>query len=296
MRGPRLAAAVAVALVVPSLAAAQSVERVRVAGPGVTSAFPRGVSLELVSPSDYTRRTAAGTEGSWTGPAYWASGDRSVGGTASMQWTVTFDAKPASAKAAALAATTRGWPLDKKDSIAVPHYVGKRDVGTILGYYVITRGLAPKDASYEAALAFPVAPNAYSIVRFEALDPATDSAGTLGSYLVGGSVLPSYWNRGQIFWAFSGVRLVGNLPPTNVSLIRAAGRRLTGVVADAFRHPVLGVPVSLQIQLGSSWRQLTKTKTDENGAFSIRVGRKGTYRAVASSRGQQVASPAVSVA
>ena len=104
---------------------------------------------------------------------------------------------------------------------------------------------------------------------------------------------PSVWNRGQAFWAMTGVRLLGNLPPTRVILTRA-GDVLQGTVDDAFRHPVLRVPVSLQRKLGSSWRQLTKTKSDADGAFSVRVGR-GVYRAVAISRGKMIASPAVSV-
>jgi hypothetical protein len=285
--------AVLVALVIPSLAAAQSVERVRVSGPGVTPAFPRGISLELASPPDYARRSAGGAQGSWGGPDYWASGKRDLGGKASIRWSVSFTTSAAIPKTIALQSPTHGWPLDKKDFFSIPHYVGKRTVGTILGYYVITRAPAPEDASYEAVLVFPLAPKALAIVRFELTDPATDSAGEWGSYLVGGFDLPSIWNRGQALWALSGVRLRGNLPPTRVSLA-ATGRVLHGSVADAFRHPVLGVLLTLQRRIGSSWRTLASTKSDTRGLFSIRVGH-GTYRAVTSSRGKTVVSPTVSV-
>ncbi len=284
--------AVLAALLLPSLAAAQSVERVRISGPGVTSAFPRGISLELASPPAYARSTAAGAQGSWSGPDYWASGKRDLGGKTSIRWSVAFSGSASTAKTLALQSLTHGWPIDKKDPLSVPHSVGKRVVGTILGYYVITRAPAPEEASYEAVLAFPVAPKAFSIVRFELIDPGTDSTGEWGSYLVGGLELPSIWNRGQAFWALFGIRLLGNLPPTRVSLT-ASGHILRGMVADAFRHPVLRVPVSIQRKIGDSWRPLASTKTDARGLFSIRVSRHGAYRAIASSRGKSVPSPAV---
>ena len=285
-------AAAVVALLVPAFALGQTIERVRIAGPGVTSAFPPGIALELASPPAYGRGSAGGGQGSWGGPAYWASGKRDLGGRASIRWNVKFSASSGSAKSIALAAPTRGWPVDKKDPISVAHYVGKRAVGTILGYYVITHAPAPSDGSYEAAIAFAVAPHAFSTVRFELRNPASDSAGQWGSFLVNGVDPPSVWNRGQALWALSGVRLLGNLPPTRVTLTHA-GHVLNGTVADAFRHPVLRVPVSLQRRSGNAWRQLTKTKTNAKGAFAIRVGGRGAYRAVAVSRGKTVASPAV---
>ena len=156
------------------LAAATSVERVRVAGPGVTAAFPRGISLELTSPPEYRRGSVSAdrTSGRWLGPEYWASGDTSKRGTTSIKWSVDFQGRGGPAQAVALAGPRHGWPLDKKDPIAVPHLVGKRIVGTILGYYAITRAPAPNDASFEAALAFPVGPKAFTVVRFELSDPA----------------------------------------------------------------------------------------------------------------------------
>jgi hypothetical protein len=283
------------ALLVPSIATASSVERVRIAGPGVTSAFPRGLSLELASPPAYTRRSVAGAQGNWAGPDYWASGNHDVRGKASIHWSVSFEATKASAKSIALKAPTHGFPLDKKDPLSVPHYVGKRIVGTLLGFYVITHAVAPNDGSYEAALTFPVAPGAFVIAHFEFLDPASNSAGEWGNYLVGGLDPPSVWNRGQAFWALSGVKLLGNLPATRVE-VSASGHRIRGAVMDAFRHPVLRVPVSLQRKIGSSWRVQTSTKTNAKGLFSIRVPRRGAYRAVVlSSSKKTVASRAVYV-
>jgi hypothetical protein len=293
-KGSFAAVAAAAALLVPPLAAASSVERVRIAGPGVPSAFPHGLSLELVSPPAYTRRSADSTRGSWIGPEYWASSKPAQRGRTSILWSVDFEARPGPAMSVALSGPTHGWPLEKKDPISVPHYVGKRVVGTILGYYAITHALAPNDGSYEAALAFPLAPKAFSVVRFELSEPASDSAGEWGDYLVGGLDLPSIWNRGQAFWALSGVRVLGNLPPSSIDLT-VSGRLLRGTVLDAFHHPVLGLPVAIQRRVGSSWRPLASTRTGKKGGFSVRVGSRGSYRAVASARAKRVVSRAAYV-
>lgn len=281
-------------LLVPGLASASSVERVRIAGPGVTSAFPRGVSLELSSPPAYSRASVAVDAGRWVGPQYWATGKPEERGNASIRWSVDFEARPGPAKTVVLASSSHSWPVDKKDPIAIPHTIGKRVVGTILGYYAITRAPAPEDASYEADLAFPVGPQAFSIIRFELLDPSRDSAGEFGNFLVGGLDLPSIWNRGQAFWALSGVRVVGNLPPTRIELT-VARHTIRGVVSDAFHHPVIGLPVSFQHREGDSWRPVTSVRTDVKGGVSVRVPSNGDYRAVASSRSSRVASRAVYV-
>jgi hypothetical protein len=295
-RGSSVALAAVIALVVSPLAAATSVERVRVAGSGVTSAFPRGISLELTSPPEYRRGSVAAdrTDGRWLGPEYWASGDTTKRGTTSIAWSVDFQGRAGPAQAVALAGPRHRWPLDKKDPIAVPHYVGKRSVGTILGYYAITRSPAPNDASYEAAIAFPVAPKAFTVARFELSDPESNSAGEWGDYLVGGLDLPSIWARGQAFWALSGVRVLGNLPPTRI-VLSDSGRTLSGAVTDAFYHPVLGLPVSIQRQVGSSWRPLATARTNSKGEFSVRVPSRGSYRAVAKSKSKRVLSRALFV-
>jgi hypothetical protein len=291
-RGSLVGVAAAAALLAPPLAAASSVERVRVAGPGVTAAFPRGVSLELTSPPAYSRRSADPTRGTWKGPDYWAAGDPQHRGATSISWSVSFQARPGPAQAVALAAPQHGWPVEKKDPLAVPHYVGKRVVGTILGFYALTRAPVPNDAGFEAALAFPVGPKAFSIVRFDVSTPSTDSSGQWGDYLVGGLDLPSIWNRGQAFWAMSGVRLVGNLPPARIDL-SVSGRTLRGTVSDAFYHPVLGLPVSVQRQVGGSWRQLASLRTDKKGEFALRVPSRGSYRAVTRSKSKRVLSRAL---
>ena len=113
---------------------------------------------------------------------------------------------------------------------------------------------APDDAGFEAALAFPVAPKAFTVVRFDLSDPSTDSAGDKGDFLVGGLDLPSVWNRGQAFWAISGVAAGRELAPRERSSWPTPGERCAGRVSDAFHHPVLGLPVSVERQVGGSWR------------------------------------------
>src|SRR5437660_3829820 len=162
-----LAALSGVLVVLPAAASSMSaVERVAVAGPGVTRAFPKGVSIELHAPPTYTSQTFNGTYGSWLGPPYWATENRNVGGHTSIQWNVRFVHGAKSARAAAWAGLKLGWPYLRKDPIAVPHVAAGHVIGTIDGYTVLTRGTGPNDASYEGSMAFPVAPRAYARLRF----------------------------------------------------------------------------------------------------------------------------------
>ena len=128
----------------------------------MTAAFPRGISLELTRRLPTPRLVSPTSRAGVGGPAYWASRDQSKRGTTSISWSSTSRRGRDRRKAIAVAAPQHGWPLDKKDPIAVPHCVGKRIVGTILGFYAITRAPAPNDASFEAALAFPVGPKAFT--------------------------------------------------------------------------------------------------------------------------------------
>ncbi len=68
-----LAALSGVLVALPAAAStASAVERVAVAGPGVTNAFPKGVSIELRAPPNYTSQSSSARHGTWLGPAYWA--------------------------------------------------------------------------------------------------------------------------------------------------------------------------------------------------------------------------------
>jgi hypothetical protein len=73
-------------------------------------------------------------------------------------------------------------------------------------------------------------------------------------------------------------------------VLTRVGRTVRGSVQDAFRNAVVRVPVAFERRSGAGWQQVTRTKTSSTGSFSIRVGRHGTYRAVASFRGKRIAS------
>ena len=285
MRGVSVALAVLfVAAAAVSVAWAESVERVRVpqGDSAIPAEFPPGVSLAISSPPDYVRAAGGDRRGSWTGPRFAATGDPANGGSTSISWSVEFDAGSKTADQAVASAMRRSWPVDVKGGMSVPHVVGKRTVGTILGSYILARSPAPANASYEAALAFPIAPRVHALVRLELRGPAGDSAGPAGTYLVKGSLPASLWNRGQAFWVLAGVRLEGNLAPTRVVARAARGGAIRGSVADAFRHPVVGARVAVERLAGGAWRRVSSTRTSPTGKFAVAGVSPGRYRVAAS--------------
>lgn len=260
-------------LVAAQLAGAQVVERVRIADQARAShGLPPGLVVELTSPADYNRRFATATNGSWAGPPYVAR-DRSSSGISGLDWTVTFDERQGDADAVAAANLRRGWGFrDQRGGLSVPHVVGNRLVGAILGYYYLMTPGEP-DARFEAALAFPLDANLHAVVRLELLEPPTDS------FVVKDIVSASTWNRGQALVALAGVRLQGNLPPKIVSAKPIErGRRVRGKVVDRFLDPVLGAPVALERSAGGRWVRVARSRTGPTGFYTLRSGRPGLYR------------------
>ena len=282
------------ALIAVSIASAQVVDRVRIADAGrtLTAGLPPGVFLLLVSPPGYTRASAGSTEGSWVGPEYRATGKPDLRGRTTIQWTVRFNNQAKNSEDAALGAVERGWRETLRGGISVPHLIGRRDIGTLDGDFVLTAGSGAADASYEAAMAFPIAPRLFAVVNFFLTTPSGTSAAPYGEYVVGESVRAGTWNRGQAFRAMAGIRIQGNLPPTRMS-VRGTARLVSGSVADAFRHPVVGARLTLERLTGRAWRKVTSTKTDERGSFRVRVGRRAQYRAVATLGTASIRSVAV---
>jgi carboxypeptidase family protein len=251
---------------------AQVVERVRIADPArAAHGLPPGLTVELTSPLDYNRRSASGNQGSWAGPAYVAR-DRSSSGSSGIDWTVSFDERQGDADAVAAANLRRGWGRDQRGGLSVPHVVGNRLLGAILGYYHLMTPGEP-DARYEAVLAFPLDTNLHAVVRLELLEPPTDA------FVVKDSVFASTWNRGQALLALSGVRLQGNLPPKIVSARSyERGRTVRGKVVDRFLDAVVGAQVALERSAGGRWARVARGKTSPAGSYSMRPGRRGTYR------------------
>ena len=264
-----------------TLASAEVVDRVPLprSASSPTKDFPPGVAVLVRSPPEYVRASADGANGAWTGPRYQATGKPDEGGSTSIAWSVDFDGESKSALEAVTRAPRRGWTADIKGGMSVNHVIAGRVVGTMLGSYVLLQSPAPANASYEAALAFPIAPRVHAVLRLELRGPPGDGAGEWGTYAVGG--LPaSLWNRGRAFWVLASTQLHGNLPPTRVSA-RSTGRTISGTVGDAYRHPVIGAPVVLERRSGGSWRRVTSTRTNAQGAYVVRGVARGRYRVVA---------------
>lgn len=259
------------------------------------AAVPSGIILELASPPDYTRGTAGDAEGTWIGPHYQASGDPSLAGNVSMRWSVGFDDTSKSAKAAAIAGPTRGWPYLRKDPIGIPHVVAKHVIGTINGFAYITHGEGSFDASYEAVLAVPLASSAFAILRFELDDPPSDLASDGSTFVVNGLVTPSVWNRGQIFWALSGVRLIGNLPPARIRLHASRHSDLRGDVIDVFRNPLAKARIVVEHRVHKRWSSVATARTALNGSYVVNKLQRGLYRSVATLSGLSARSSAVRI-
>lgn len=277
-----LAIGVASALFTALLAAAQVVERVQVGDPSrtTTAGLPPSLSLVLASPPDYTATARRSEGGSWAGPRYQTTYDPAVGGTASIEWNVRFE-QVANTEATAGAAVRQGWPEDQRGGISVPRRVGGRLIGTIHSFYVLKYGPPAQEAAFDGAVAIPLPGGVHAIVRFELLEPASNSAGPLGAHHVQG-VTAQTWNRGQALQALAGISLEGNLPPSLVSLRVVRGRRLLrGRVIDSFRHPVVGVRLRVERYLAGTWHQAVTGKTDRKGLFSLAVPTRGRYRVVA---------------
>jgi Carboxypeptidase regulatory-like domain len=260
------------------IAGAQSLERIQISDAARQQhQLPAGLLVELASPTEYERQAASGESGRWAGPRWEESGHPENAGRASLDWSVTFDQREGDAQAVSQANVAHpDWARDQRGGLSVPHVVGNRNVGTVLGYFHMMSPAPTSDARFEGVLAFPLDANLHAVVHFEAREPAADS------FVVKGTVAGKAWNRGQMLLALSGVRLQGNLPPQIVAA-RAVerGRVVRGKVVDRFLDSVLGARVSLERRSGGSWTRVAGGKTDGRGFYSLRAKRRGTYRVTA---------------
>jgi len=257
------------------IAGAQSVERIRISDPARQAhQLPPGLLVELASPTKYDRQSTSGNTGRWVGPRFEQVGHPENAGFASLDWSVSFDQRQGDAEAVAKANIEHpNWTRDQQGGLSVPHVVGTKGVGTILGFYVMMRAPATGDARFEGVLAFPLDTNLQAVIRFEALDPPDDT------YIVNGSSVASSWNRGQVLVALAGAQLQGNLPPKIVAARSIKrGRKVRGKVVDRFLDAVLGAHVSLEKSSGGGWAKVATGKTNERGFYSLRAKRRGTYR------------------
>jgi len=257
------------------VAGAGSVERIRISDPARQAhQLPPGLLVELASPASYNRQSSSGDAGRWLGPRFEQAGHPENAGFASLDWSVSFDQRQGDPESVAKANLQHtDWTRDQQGGISVPHAVGTKALGTILGFYVMMRPRTTGDARFEGVIAFPLDTNLQAVIRFEALDPPDDS------YIVNGSSVASSWNRGQVLVALGSVELQGNLPPKIVAARSfERGRRVRGKVVDRFLDAVLGAQVSLEKSSGGGWTRVSAGRTNARGFYTLRAKRRGTYR------------------
>jgi hypothetical protein len=270
-------------------AAANGIERVPLRAP--TASFPPGLTLALASPPRFASSTRAPESGRWLGPRYDSIIVPGLSGSSAIDWSIALDTTSQSAEAAAIGANRLGFIEDQRGQIAVPHLVGKTQVGTIQGFYVLkVASNTPDSARAEATMAFSLGQGVLAVARFALLEPPSDD------YRVEGGVQPTSWNRGQAFIALAGVRVEGNFAPALVSIRADRGTRLMrGRVVDGFRHRILGAQIALERRIGSSWRRVAVTRTDRRGNYSVAALSRGRYRVTATVGTTTVPSTSIGV-
>lgn len=266
-----VAVGVVTALSVAQLAPGQTTDRVRVAPNPPVASVPTGLTLTLRSPDSYSRVSAGSGRGSWIGPGYRPAGAPNSWGNSAIDWEVGYDTRPLDTERIALANLTRDWAEDQRAGVSVPHVVGGRMVGDIPGFFVLQ--VVRQSAPAELVVALPLSRDVHAYVRFLLNRPESND------FYVNGTILASSWNRGQALVAMSRVSLEGNLPPSLVSIRgRRGGRAISGFALDFLRHPVLGIPVTLERQSGRGWRRVSTVRTNRIGGYRFNVP-AGTYRA-----------------
>lgn len=257
-------------------AAANGIDRVPIRA-ATPASFPPGLAFALASPPRYGSAGRALESGRWVGPRYDSTTIPGLSGSAAIDWSVTLDTTSQSAEAAAIAANKLGFPEDQRGHIAVPHLVGKTQVGTIQGFYVLAvASNTPDNARAEATMAFPLGQGILAVARFTLLNPPSDD------FRVEGGVHPTSWNRGQAFIAVAGVRVEGNFAPALVSIRAARETRVVrGRVVDSFRHGILGAQIALEQRVGGGWRRVARARTNKLGGYVVRAPSRGRYRVTA---------------
>jgi hypothetical protein len=283
-------AVVVVALLASGLALAQVEDRIvlKATGGNVLEHYSPTLAAVVVSPPEYSRGCCYDSNGGeWTGPRYQATGLATLGADSKYDWSIGVAVRAGATRAALIANLTHDWPVTSEGEQEVEHRVAGRRVGTIGGYWVLTRSPfgGSDDARMEAAAGFPLCDGNTGYARISLLLPSGDSAGGtigFGEYLINGR-RPTDWNAEKAMQSIRGVRLEGNRPAARVSAA-ARGRRVSGRVADCNAHPLAGLTVQLQRRAGRAWRKVTSGRTGAGGTYSLAARSAGTYRVLAGTR------------
>jgi hypothetical protein len=241
---------------------------VGVPGRNETEGYSPALSIVFASPPGYVVKCCVDNDsGDWKGPSYQSSGSPPITGDSEIDWSASFERSSGKLERVARDHLIQGWPDLSTGSLSVPHTIGRRRVGTIPGFTLVTKGPG-QSAQVEAALSFPLCRGLTVVARFSLLSPYDDSDTAGGHFTVNGQ-LASTWNEAQAAAAMKGVSVAGNLPPGKI-VARAAGRKVVGLVRDCRGGPLVGVRVRLVPGGGSA-------RTSAAGAFSIPVRKPGQY-------------------
>jgi hypothetical protein len=278
------------ALVAVGVAFAQVQDRIvlKATGGNDLAHYSPTLAITVVSPPEYKRGCCYDTNGGeWTGPRYQATGRPSLGADSKYDWTVGVAVRAGGTRAALIANLTHDFPVVSEGKQPVKHRVGGRAVGTIGGYWVLTRSTfdGADDARMEAAVGFPLCDGNTAYAKFSLLIPSGNSAGGsigFGEYVISG-MRPSDWNAAKGMQAVRGISFEGNRPARRVTAA-ARGRRVSGRVADCNAHPLAKLAVQLQLRTGSAWRTVSSARTSAGGTYSLAARSAGTYRVRAGTR------------
>lgn len=239
-------------------------------GGNVLEHYSPALAIVAVSPPAYTRVCCNDSNGGeWTG----------VGGLSKIIWTVGVGVRQGGTRAALIANLTQDWPVLSEGKQPIKHRVGGRAVGTIGGYWVLTRSPfgGADDAKMEAAVGLSLCDGNTAYTNFSLLVPSSNS----GSPINGMS--PSDWNAEKAMQSVRGIRFEGNLAARGVTAT-ARGRRVSGRAADCHKNGLAGLAVKLQLRDGGSWRTVSSAKTSARGTYSFTARSAGTYRVSAGTR------------
>ncbi len=247
--------------------------------------YSPSLAVGVASPPEYKRGCCYDTNGGeWAGPRYEATGRASLGADSKYDWSVGVAVRAGPTRAALIANLAHDWPVVSEGRLQVPHRVARRGVGTIGGYWILTRSTfgGADDAHMEAAIGFPLCDGNTGYVRVSLLAPSSNSAGGslgFGDYLINGT-RPTDWNAAKAMQVIRGVWVEGNRPLATVTA-RSRGAAIAGNVADCSKHPVAAESVRLERKTGSSWATVARGRTAANGSYSLKSSGAGTYRVVA---------------
>lgn len=291
MRRTRIIAlATVAALAAAGIALAQVEDRIslKATGGNDLAHYSPALAIVAVAPPEYTRGCCYDSNGGeLRGPRYEATGRASLGGDSTIDWSVGVAVRAGGTRAALIANLTHDWPVVSEGKQQVKHRVGGRVVGTIGGYWVLTRSTfgGADDAHMEAAVGLPLCDGNTAYAKFSLLAPSGNSAGGsagFGEYVING-MRPSDWNAAKGMQSIRGIRLEGNRSAARVTAA-ARARRVSGRVADCNAHPLARLAVELQQRTGGSWRTVSAAKTSAGGTYSLTARSAGTYRVRAETR------------